>query len=329
MRIISLSLTLLALALVPAAFAENGDGASIRGVVTAASEASVTVRDGDRQLTCTIGPDSPAVTGLALGVRVAIACSRGVDGKVLVALKKVEPKVKTLEIEGAVEAVPETSLTVKSRSGRALTCIVPDSLATAAGALAAGDLVKARCTKRPDADPVLAALKRIASKGKPKAAVDIAGRVTALADGSITITGETRTLSCTVPAALAPAVTALSIGAMAAMVCRDGLLLAVKKKDVQPVDGTKESGSDEPSAETPPPTGSSGSTTTIYTFRGAITSISPDRIFVSTEEGPWSCFVSETLRASVAGFAVGAAVKLACTGTEPSRAQLVKIVLVV
>ena len=55
----------------------SGDAASATGAISALSTSSITVHDGDRDLTCTIGSSSPSVSGFAVGNGVRMYCLNG------------------------------------------------------------------------------------------------------------------------------------------------------------------------------------------------------------------------------------------------------------
>jgi hypothetical protein len=316
MRTLTVALTLLSLTVVPVALADGDGGKTLRGAVAAASDTSITVKDGDRALTCAHPTGAP---GAAVGDRVQIACRRGDAGLVLVALKKLDrprlekPKIRILEIEGAVTPADAGMLRVQSPSGKVLACAVPTSLTIATGALKAGDRVKAQCGRAGDATPVLLRLKRLVPEGQREStAVDIAGVVKAVGD-SITIANDDRSLTCAVTPTAKTAAATLAVGDRAAMICRDGQLLQMRKKEAeQPVEGAGT-------------TGGTTAPTVQFGFRGTLAGLSPDRIFVTTDGGTRSCFVPEALRAGVAAQALttGVLVKLACAGPDLDHAQLV------
>ena len=54
------------------------DSSGISGKVSGIGPSSITVHDGDRTVTCTVGPDSPSITGLGVGDHVKIGCVNGV-----------------------------------------------------------------------------------------------------------------------------------------------------------------------------------------------------------------------------------------------------------
>lgn len=328
-RIIPTSLSLLALLLVPAALADGGSAVkSLRGTVASLTQASVAVRDGERTLTCGLGADAPAFTGIGVGDRVAITCRRARAGLVLVSVSQLPPRLRLVEIDGTVVTAGPTSLTVEARGGRRLTCVVPSTLAIAAGALVPGDVVGAHCGRRGDAELTLLRLrKQPVESGKPVAGpitVDIAGPVAAVDTTRVTVTNEDRTMTCAVTTATATAAASLTVGLRVAMTCRDGAIVALAKKTETPTGAGKgdEGAGKGPTVVEPAP---APIATMTFGFRGPVTSVSPDRIFVTTDGGSRSCFVPEALRSTVAAVTVGAMVRITCAGVDLVHAQLTAI----
>lgn len=192
------------------------------GVVTALSDGSISLHDGDRDLTCSIGPASPATAGVKVGQHVNVACANG-------ALVAIAPVVTTSgrAYEGAVSAVSPTSLTVHTDGGD-LTCAVVDGSPSVA-AVKVGDKVKFGCL-----GGVLKALVRADTTAPPTPpsptdghTVTVGGTLSALSSSSLTVHGEHGDVSCSVPGTAH--LGDFHVGDRVGMACTDGVLVKVVK----------------------------------------------------------------------------------------------------
>ena len=158
--------------------AKNADGevkkVTFAGAITAVSETSISLHDGDRDLTCSLTNDSPSTASLKIGVHVRVACANGV----LIALAPVGPPPATKPAEpprqpeppkqpepphptthvltgaiGTLTVLDTSSVTVHNAE-HDLTCSVGDS-SPHLGDYHVGDRVKVLCT-----DGVLTAISR-------------------------------------------------------------------------------------------------------------------------------------------------------------------------
>ena len=289
----------------------------MHGTVASISDQSIVVARGDHQVTCVRGKHSPAIEGIGVGDNVAIVCRVRRHTLVLVRVKKLDKAPPTageqqgVAIAGKITTVGDGSVTVQNgENGHTLTCRIPDRLAELAGRLEVGDRVAMLCRGPKDGTPELVKLLRLGEKGDGDGGLtDIAGHVTALGDGSVTIANGdgNRTLTCKVPESLASLVAALHVGDMAKMICRGGALVAVRKGDA-PV---------QPSA---PPAASQS-----FSFTGPVTVLSNDRVGVRVEGETRSCFVPEDLRPQLSGFALGQGASLTCRGADAVHAALTAI----
>jgi hypothetical protein len=287
----------------------------MHGTVASISDESIVVKRGDHQVTCLRGKRSPAIDGVVVGDKVAIVCRVRRHVLVLVRLKKLDEAPPSggeqppVAIAGKVTALGDDSVTVHNgENGHTLTCRVPDRLAELAGQLEVGDRVAMLCRGPKDGTPELVKLIRLTEKGGGDGGLtDIAGHVTALGDGSITIGNGDRTLTCKVPDSLASLVTALHVGDMAKMICRGDDLVAVHKGDA-------------PSQPSSPEAASQS-----FSFSGLLTVLSNDRVGVRVEGETRSCFVPENLRPQLSGFALGQGASLTCRGADIVHAALTSI----
>ncbi len=296
---------------------------SMRGTVSSIGDAGISVTRGDGLLTCLRGDHSPALDGIAVGDRVAIVCRKRHHRLVLVGVKKLEDPAPTgadaerSMIAGQITALADGSVTVHSgETGRTLTCNIPDRLAALATKLEVGDRVAISCRGPKDGTPELVNLVRADPKhgggggdGGKAGLTDIAGRVTAIGEGSITVgNGDgNRSLTCSVPDALADAVGALEVGGAAKIVCRGDVLVAIRKGDA-------------PAPPTPPATAPQS-----FSYSGPMTLLSNDRVGVRVEGETRSCFVPADLRPLLSGFALDQPAVLTCRGADAAHAALTAI----
>jgi hypothetical protein len=176
-----------------------------------------------------------------------------------------------------------------------------------------GDRIAMLCRGPKDTVPVVVKLIRPEQKaggehsGDKAGLTDIAGRVTAVGEGTITIgNGDgNRSLTCSVPDSLVAAVAPLQVGDAAKMICRGNVLVAIRKGD----------------APSQPPTAAPQT----FSFTGSVTVLSNDRVGVRVEGETRSCFVPEDLRPQLSGFALGQAAALICQGADAAHAKLTAI----
>ena len=190
------------------------------GAITALTDGQITLHDGDRDFTCSIGPSSPSTAGVKVGQHVTVACSNG-------ALVAIAPVTSGRAYEGIVSAVDTTSITVHTPSGDGTCTIGADSPSTAD--VKVGDRVLAGCTTDTNH---LVLLKKLPSTDAPPPADDshtvtVGGTLTALSSSSLTVHGEHGDVSCTVPATAR--LGDFHVGDHVGMACTDGILLKLVK----------------------------------------------------------------------------------------------------
>jgi hypothetical protein len=95
----------------------DAEPVSFGGTVTALSDSSITLHDGDRNLTCAIGDASPSTAGLKVGDHAKVVCVGGV----LHAWAPVTTSDAAHVYEGVVTAVGSSSITVHT-SAQDATC---------------------------------------------------------------------------------------------------------------------------------------------------------------------------------------------------------------
>jgi hypothetical protein len=262
------------------------------GVVTALSDGSISLHDGDRDLTCSIGASSPSTARVKVGQHVKVSCSNGV----LVAIAPVTTGDAGRAYEGTVSAVNSTSITVHTARGDG-TCTVGDGSPSVAG-VKVGDRVLAGCKAGTNR---LVLLKKLASAtpgADTPTAKTGAGTVTAVSAASITVHTDGGDLTCSVGDG-SPSVTGVKIGDKVKVGCVGGILRALVR---------------------PEPTGTAGDVHTV-TVAGTLSALSSSSLTVHGEHGDVSCTVPATAR--LGDFHVGDRVGMACT--DGVLAKLVKL----
>ena len=203
------------------------------GVVTALSDTSISLHDGDRDLTCSIGDSSPSTAGVKVGGHVRVACANGVlvtlvlvptgDGKPTP--PPPSPPHKTVGANGTVSAVSTTSLTVHTDGGD-VTCSVGDGSPSVAE-VHVGDKVKIGCV-----DGVLKVIARADTPPPPPPpptgdVVTVGGTISALSDTSLTVhNAEHGDVTCTLGPS-SPRLGDFHVGDRVGMACAGGVLVKI------------------------------------------------------------------------------------------------------
>jgi hypothetical protein len=277
--------------------AAAGDGKSndseptkFGGVVTALSDGSITVHDGDRDLTCSISASSSSTVGVKVGQHVKVSCSNGA----LVAIAPVNAGDAGRAYEGTVTAVSAASITVHTENGDG-TCSVGDGSPSVAD-VKIGDRVLIGCKAGTNR---LVLLKKLAA-GDSHKTIGAAGTVSAVSAGSLTVRTDGGDVTCSVGEG-SPSITEVHVGDTVKMGCLDGVLKALVRSS---------SGAAQ---------GGDGQTTT--TVAGALSVLSSSSVTVHGEHGDVSCSVPATAR--LGDFHVGDHVGMACV--DGVLAKLVKL----
>jgi hypothetical protein len=131
-------------------------------------------------------------------------------------------------VRGVVVELAEAAIVVEEAlSGRRLACRVAAAKAHKLEGVKLGDRVEIHC-----ANNELAYLKRSALEETKRPAVEdskLYGTITALSSTSVTVTGDGRTLTCSVPAPLAEKLGRFAVGNTVKMMCRGGDLSFLEK----------------------------------------------------------------------------------------------------
>ncbi len=264
------------------------------GVVSALSDASIGVRDGKRTATCAIGRRAPSLQGIAVGDRVQMLCRRRAHAWVLLKIRELPQPPEPVKAAGVVSTLSDASISVAR-----LTCAIPDRLAEKIGRLHVGDRVTIACVRG-----TLVGVERLPGEGsKPKPEpgpepVTLAGAVSALSAGAISVHGE-RDLTCSVPAAYTEKLsTNFKVGDKVKIACTGGVLTAIGRLE--------EPKPSEPKPPTPP-------STQPGMAAGVLTSIRGDGLTVHGETGDLPCRTTDG-SPSLAEYHLGDRVKIACEG---------------
>jgi hypothetical protein len=293
--------------------AEHGPR-EMRGTVSSVGDDGIVVRRGDLKLSCVRIQSSPATDRISIGDRVLILCRRSHDGLVLLRVKKLPDEARNFEQTGKVSVLAGDLVTVRNDANdRKLTCSAPARLAELMAALAVGDRVAVLC-RGPRNRENLELVKLVKlhpsdqEGGSDKPALgDIAGRVSAIGDGKITIqNGDSgHTLTCRFTPALADTVAGIELGDAARMRCSGDELVAIQRAGGSPP---------------PPPV-----TPTSFTFTGVLKLLSPDRVGVVADGEGRSCFVPVALRPQLIAYSLGQSAALSCQGADAAHASLTAI----
>jgi hypothetical protein len=248
------------------------------GAVTAVSDRAISLHDGDRDLTCSIGASSPSTAGVKVGQHVKVSCSNGA----LVAIAPVTSGEPGRAYEGTVSAVSATSITVHTTHGDG-TCAVDDDSPSVA-TVKVGDRVLAGCKAGTNQ---LVLLKKLAAGTDAPKSQTGAGTVSAVSSTSLTVHTDGGNLTCSVGDG-SPSVAGVKVGDKVRIGCLGGVLKALDKSEAtQPTD------------------------THAVTVAGTLSALSSSSVTVHGEHGDISCTVPATAR--LGDFHVGDRVGMACT----------------
>jgi hypothetical protein len=273
----------------------EGEPTKFTGAVTALNDSSISLHDGDRDLTCSIGAASPSTASVKVGQHVKVSCSNGV----LVALAPATSSDAGRAYEGTVAAVSATSITVHTDKGDG-TCAVGNGSPSVAD-VKVGDRVLAGCKT---GTTQLVLLKKLAASGDapvsgPHKTVGATGTVSAVSSTSLTVHTDGGNVTCTVGAG-SPGVANVHVGDKVKMGCIDGVVNVLASSD-------SASGS--------------GDGHTATTVAGTLTALSSSALTVHGEHGDVSCTVPAT--SHLGDFHVGDRVGMACV--DGALLKLVKL----
>jgi hypothetical protein len=208
------------------------------GAITALDDTSISLHDGDRDLTCTLGPASPKTDGFKVGQHARVACADGV----LVAIAA--PEVGRYYV-GTVATVTDGSITLTTEHG-SVTCAIT-ALSPKTGSLKVGDKVGMGCRA---STMELVLLRPVGGDAPAPPApttpthteLHTKGAIAELGEHGLAITGDAGRNACKL-GEHSPSLDGYAVGDNVAISCVDGVLTAIEKLD------TGDSGSGDSSTD--------------------------------------------------------------------------------
>ena len=255
--------------------ASAGNGRSVKGLIAAVSQHSVSVKSRNSIVTtCALTRVSPSLTGYAAGDPVQMVC-RAHKGRLFLArIRHLDPDKTTPQSKdtapttfgGAITALSDGSITLHD-GDRDLTCAI-DSSSPSTADFKVGQHAKVACAG--------GKLVRIAPVTQGDAGRYFVGTVTALDENGVTLQTEHGPVTCTL-AAGSPSTAELKLGDRIGMGCKATTMQLVL---IRKVDGA---------GSTPPPPTSGTTTHTTTGARGAVSSVSSSSVSVVTDGGTVTC----------------------------------------
>ena len=274
--------------------ANDAEPVKFGGVVTALDDNSISLHDGDRDLTCSIGATSPSTADVKVGQHLKVACLNG--ALVTLAPVTVPTGGKPQGQTGAatISALSATTVTFHSEE-RDVTCTLNDG-SPHLGDYHVGDSVKFGCLNGALVAIVKADGGAVSGAHKTLGA---AGTVSAVSAISLSVHTDGGDVTCSVGDG-SPSVAGVRVGDKVKIGCLDGVL-----KVVAPSDGPSGSGDGHPAT----------------TVAGTLTALSTASLTVHGEHGDVTCTVPAS--AHLGDFHVGDRVGMACV--DGALLKLVKL----
>jgi hypothetical protein len=209
----------------PPATKNDAESTTFGGAITALSDDSITLRDGDRQITCSIVSSSPSTDGYKVGQHAKVSCAGGT----LVAIAPVTTADAGRYYVGTVSALDDKSITLQTEHGPATCTIGPGSPSTAA--LHLGDRIGMGCK----ASTMQLVLIRKVDGGSTSPTeptthtkTGARGTLSAVTETSVSVTTDGGTVTCT-RGSSSPSLGDAAVGDHVEMGCLDGVLTAFAK----------------------------------------------------------------------------------------------------
>lgn len=224
------------------------------GAITSLTDTSISLHDGDRDITCTLGPDSPKTDGFKVGQHAKVACADGA----LIAITA--PEVGRYYV-GTVATLTDGALTLTTEHGPVTCTITPLSPSTAS--LKVGDKVGMGCRastmelvllRHPDGD----APAPPAPAPPTHTELHAKGTIRELGDHGVALTTDGGNVACS-RGDNSPSLDGYAVGDTVAISCVDGVLTAIEKVDGTTGDSTGDAGSTGETGDTS--SGDTGDTT--------------------------------------------------------------------
>ena len=275
--------------------ANDAEPTKFAGAVTAVSAGSISLHDGDHDLTCSIGASSPSTGDVKVGQHVRVACSNGV----LVALAPItapggDKPPQGQAGAGAISALTEASISFHNAE-HDITCTL-NSASPHLGDYHVGDSVKFGCVggalvaiAKADGGPV----------SGPHKTLGAAGTVSAVSPTSLTVHTDGGDVTCSVGDG-SPSVAHVHAGDKVKMGCLDGVLKVLALSDSASAAGDGHNAA---------------------TVAGTLTALSTMSVTVHGEHGDVTCTVPAS--AHLGDFHVGDHVGMACV--DGALLKLVKL----
>jgi hypothetical protein len=219
----------------PVAAASDDAATKFGGAITALSDDSISLHDGDRNLTCKLDASSPSTGDYKVGQHVKVACAGGV----LVAIAPVTTADLGRYFTGTVAEIGASSLTLTTEHGP-VTCTLGDGSPSVAG-LHVGDRVGMGCKastmqlvliKKLEVDGGTTTTTKTETTTTTSTTTHVltgaAGTLSGLADGSITVHTDRGEVTCTVTTS-SPSLGSFAVGDHVKMACWDGVLHEIAK----------------------------------------------------------------------------------------------------
>ncbi len=198
------------------------------GAITALSDGSLTVHDGDRDLTCTLDASSPSTADFKLGQHVKVECAGGK----LIAIAAITQADAGRYYTGTVNALDGKGLTLQTEHGLVTCTIGVGSPSTAE--LKLGDRIGMGC-KASTMQLVLIRKLEAAGTTPPPPAPPVThtttgarGSVSSLSATALSVQTDGGTVTCQLGSS-SPALGDLSVGSHVSIKCVDGVLATLER----------------------------------------------------------------------------------------------------
>lgn len=195
------------------------------GAITSLTDTSISLHDGDRDITCTLGPDSPKTDGFKVGQHAKVACADGV----LVAIAA--PELGRYYV-GTVATLTDGALTLTTEHGPVTCTLTPLSPSTAS--LNVGDMVGMGCGASTMELVLLRHVDGDASAPPAPAPthneLHAKGTIRELGDHGVALTTDGGNVACS-RGDNSPSLDGYAVGDTVAISCVDGVLTEIEKVD--------------------------------------------------------------------------------------------------
>jgi hypothetical protein len=198
------------------------------GAITALSDGSITLHDGDRDLTCSLDSSSPSTADFKLGQHVKVECAGGK----LVAIAPITTADAGRYFVGVVNALDGKALTLQTEHGPVTCTIGAGSPSTAE--LHVGDRIGMGCKA---STMQLVLIRKLDGAGDPPSppappathtTTGARGAVSTVSSTSVSVLTDGGTVTCQV-GSTSPALGDLKVGDHVSIKCTDGVLATLER----------------------------------------------------------------------------------------------------